>query len=227
MKEKIEILKQKRWIIAAWFSLVLISSYLKMGFLVGSENASLSLMVATFPVIAYFFPAYFSIPLVACAWFSTHLTWPVPLTLGIPTLMATLSWNFSQSENKGNDKLFHIILPVSCMALFYFSSVGADAWLYAAYWLIPIACCFLPLGILGRAIKSTFVAHAIGSIIWVYMVPMSPAAWLALIPVVAIERSFAIAWSLVMIGALSYAKAGVPKGTQVVTTSSAEGVFQR
>lgn len=223
----IEILKKKGWIIPVWFALILISSALKIGFLVGSENASLSLIAATLPVIAYFFPAYLSIPLAASAWLFTHMSWPVPLTLGIPTLLATLSWNISGGTSKLYDKALHIILPLSCMALFYFSPVGSEAWLYSSYWLIPVACCMFSLGIVGRALKSTFIAHAIGSVIWVYLIPMSPQAWLALIPVVAIERLFTVAWSLVMIGLLSYATAGSWKRNQAAEKFSFKGVFQR
>ena len=38
------------------------------------------------------------------------------------------------------------------------------------------------------ALASTFIAHAVGSVIWLYTVPMTAAAWIALIPLVACER---------------------------------------
>ncbi len=39
-----------------------------------------------------------------------------------------------------------------------------------------------------HALASTFIAHAVGSVIWLYTVPMVASAWLALIPIVACER---------------------------------------
>src|SRR2546430_1999084 len=39
-----------------------------------------------------------------------------------------------------------------------------------------------------QALGSAFIAHAVGSVIWLYTVGMTPAAWLGLIPVVFVER---------------------------------------
>ena len=62
--------------------------------------------------------------------------------------------------------------------------------LYTLYWFIPIAISLMaskhPF---LRALRGTFIAHAVGSVIWIYTVPMAAEQWLALIPVVALERS--------------------------------------
>lgn len=206
MKQTMEILKKHRLILMAWAFLVLISSQLKLGFLVGSQEGSLSLIVSTLPVIAYFFPFHIAAPFAGAAWLLSHLTWPIPLTLGIPTLFATLSWKASK-ENKGwMDTALHLILPLSCIAAFCASSAGSQAWPYSLYWLIPAALFFVPMGLVGRALKSTFVAHAVGSVIWVNMIDMAPESWMLLIPVVAVERLVAASWSVLMIGTLAYAK---------------------
>ncbi len=56
-------------------------------------------------------------------------------------------------------------------------------------WLIPLAASFLPANLLARALGATFTAHAIGSVAFLYgLTMMSASAWLALIPVVALER---------------------------------------
>jgi hypothetical protein len=39
-----------------------------------------------------------------------------------------------------------------------------------------------------HALTATFIAHAVGSTIWIYSQPTTPAFWLALIPIVALER---------------------------------------
>lgn len=223
MKQTLQLLKKHQWAILAWAALILISSNLKLGILVGSETATLSLLVATMPVIAYFFSGYLAVPLAIGAWMCTHLTWPIPLTMGIPTLLATLSWRASSERKSINDYIINLILPIACMALFCFSPIGAQAWAYSLYWLIPAIAFFVPMGIFGRALQSTFVAHAVGSVIWVYFVPMPPQAWLSLIPVVAVERLFISSWSLVMIGILSYAKAEQwQKNQQKLTSALAE-----
>jgi len=75
------------------------------------------------------------------------------------------------------------------MILFIMHPVAGQAFAYSFYWLIPIA-----LYALGnkssfcRALSATFLAHAVGSIIWLYTVSMTSAQWLSLIPVVAVER---------------------------------------
>lgn len=40
----------------------------------------------------------------------------------------------------------------------------------------------------SKSLGSTFTAHAVGGAMWNYTVPMTPAAWIALIPVVIFER---------------------------------------
>lgn len=95
----------------------------------------------------------------------------------------------------------HILLPIACMCLFCLSPADPIARFYVLYWFIPIGLYFIPLNntylsLIGRAFKSTFTAHALGSVIWVYLVPMSGEQWVALIPVVAIERLCMVSLSL-------------------------------
>ena len=48
----------------------------------------------------------------------------------------------------------------------------------------------------SKSLGATFVAHAVGSIIWLHLMPMSSNMWLALIPIVPVERvCFAAAMS--------------------------------
>lgn len=82
-----------------------------------------------------------------------------------------------------------LLVPVLCIALFLLHPVGGVAWAYASYWLIPIGLYFLHSNHLFlTALGSTFTAHAVGSVIWLYTVPMDAGAWQALIPIVLIER---------------------------------------
>ncbi len=40
----------------------------------------------------------------------------------------------------------------------------------------------------SKSLGATFTAHAVGGAVWNYIVPMTPAAWIALIPIVIFER---------------------------------------
>ena len=79
-------------------------------------------------------------------------------------------------------------VSLACMAAFIAHPVGAQAWVYSLYWLVPAIALALPEHLFLRSLGSTFTAHSIGSVVWLYAFPSTPAFWLALIPVVAFER---------------------------------------
>ncbi|MCX6772195.1 MAG: hypothetical protein NTV88_00275 [Candidatus Micrarchaeota archaeon] len=85
-------------------------------------------------------------------------------------------------------KIAQAIVPLACMALFMLHPIGGQAWIYSLYWLIPVIALALPEHLFIRSLGSTFTAHAIGSIVFLYLLPSTPALWIALIPVVAFER---------------------------------------
>jgi len=80
------------------------------------------------------------------------------------------------------------LVSLACMAAFIAHPIGAQAWIYSLYWLIPTIALALPEHLFLRSLGSTFTAHSIGSVIWLYAFPSTAAFWLALIPVVAFER---------------------------------------
>jgi len=91
-----------------------------------------------------------------------------------------------------NQKKAAIVFPI-CIALFLLNPIGRQAWLYAAIWLIPFAVSFGKKRLILNSLGATFCAHAIGSVIFLYTFGLTPAIWIALIPVVFIERGiFAI-----------------------------------
>lgn len=87
-------------------------------------------------------------------------------------------------------RLLHVVLPMACMALFVMHPEGSTAWAYAMYWWIPVGISFMRKpSFFAQALRSTFIAHAVGSVIWIYTVSsMTSAYWMALIPLVAFER---------------------------------------
>jgi len=80
------------------------------------------------------------------------------------------------------------LVSLACMAAFIAHPIGSQAWIYSLYWLIPTIALILPEHLFLRSLGSTFTAHSIGSVVWLYAFPSTAAFWLALIPVVAVER---------------------------------------
>lgn len=104
------------------------------------------------------------------------------LALTVPGLCASLYWNVHHWS-------IRLLLPILCFVAFIAHPVGGAASLYALYWLIPICLYFKSdKSVFLTALASTFTAHAVGSVIWLYTVPMTASMWHALIPLVIIER---------------------------------------
>lgn len=105
------------------------------------------------------------------------------LVYHIPGFCASAYW---ATENK----LISLIIPALCMGAFLYHPVGFAAAPYSFYWFIPMALYFVPRKtIFMHSLASTFIAHAVGTIVYLYMNPtMSVAQWYALIPLVAVER---------------------------------------
>ena len=80
-----------------------------------------------------------------------------------------------------------IIFPI-CIALFILNPIGRQAWLYSAIWLIPFVATFFKKRLILNSLGATFTSHAVGSVIFLYAFGLTPQIWLALIPVVFIER---------------------------------------
>ncbi len=120
----------------------------------------------------------------------------VPITLGLPTLAAMLSWatnNPTTGRQMILSGLLHLGIPLASITLFIMHPVGSQAWVYSMYWLIPMAAWVVgrmrkQQSFFAQALQSTFLAHAVGSVIWLYSFTSTPAYWIALIPVVAAER---------------------------------------
>ena len=86
-----------------------------------------------------------------------------------------------------------ILVPLLAIGLFVLHPVGREVWFFSLYWLIPIVISVLPAtysqNLVLKSFGATFTAHAVGGALWVWTVPMTAAAWVTLIPIVAFERS--------------------------------------
>ncbi|MBT4856372.1 hypothetical protein HOM50_00835 [bacterium] len=78
---------------------------------------------------------------------------------------------------------------IAAMFLFLVNPVGAQAWVYPMLWLIPLAVsAYNNTSVFTRAIRSTFAAHAVGSLIYLYTTSMSSSLWVTLTPIALVER---------------------------------------
>jgi hypothetical protein len=183
-----------------------LASLIKLNFIVGSQAAFFSGSSVAMPLIG----AFGGSVITSCVafiyafkyfFFTPSLNF---LAYHIPGLFAAGYWYTDHW-------LIRAFLPLACMVAFIAHPVGGAAYAYSFYWLLPVVLFVVkPQGIFWSALGSTFIAHAVGSVIWLYTVPMAPQAWLALIPVVAFERLL-FATSMVLVHGVVTATMGYGK----------------
>ena len=109
----------------------------------------------------------------------------------LPLLFATLYFAAITRPQMKWSKVIQVMVPGLAMLAFWIHPIGRTVWYYALYWTIPMIIAFTPLKkyLLGKALGSTFTAHAVGGAYWIWLTNMAAPLWIGLIPVVAIERS--------------------------------------
>ena len=96
----------------------------------------------------------------------------LPLSYHIPTVIASLYWVHKHWW-------IRLGAPILCIIVFAMHPVGMHAMLYTLFWLIPIVLYFAPHNsIFLTALSATFVQHAVGSVLWLYSIPMTSEQWL-------------------------------------------------
>ncbi len=177
-------------------SLVKITSVFKVSFILGSVMAFFSLTPMVQPLIGVWgglfgSSALFIIGIALRLMMYGSISF-ILLAYHIPGLFASYAL-------ASRHWAVHVALPLLCMALFIVHPVGAAAFPYAFYWLIPVALYFAKKELFFfRALSSTFIAHGVGSVVWIWAQPMTSSAWLALIPVAFVERMvFALGMTLI------------------------------
>lgn len=171
---------------ASYAGIAKISGLLKVSFLVGSQMIWFSASNSVLP-LAGAFGGVMGSGLVFLLRQLVHIIFFKTISLSflvfcVPGLCASLYW-------ASNHYAIRLLLPIACMGLFVIHPIGAEAFIYAFYWLIPIVLYFIPQGpVFLQALGSTFVAHAVGSVIWLYTMPMTAGMWIGLMPIVLCER---------------------------------------
>jgi len=186
-------MKKKFFTTILWPVTVVASKLIKLSVSSSFGLLKLSGIMVTVPLMGalYSLPQTFGFLIVLLG--VKHIFFAFPLTLGLPTIAATLSWSCHTEHHNRVWKLFdtflHVMLPLVCFIIFATHPVGHQAWWYGCYWLIPCIIWLLNTqSTFARALQSTFIAHALGSIIWLFAGILSAEQWVALIPIVAIER---------------------------------------
>lgn len=170
----------------SYASFLKLSGLIKVSFLLGSQMIWFSGVNSVLP-LAGAFGGVLGAGLVFLMRQILHLVFFKTVSLSflamcIPGFCASLYW-------ATNHYVIRLLLPIACMGLFIAHPVGSQAFFYSLYWLIPVVLYFVPRkSLFLHALGSTFVAHAVGSVIWCYTVPMTVGMWTALMPIVILER---------------------------------------
>lgn len=219
--------KKRLVFLVIFLAAAFIANRINFSALVGAENQYFTLFQFFGPIAGAFLGTIFGVVAVLGAQIMDYLILGKAFTLInvvrlLPMLFAIYYFaNYSKKENMG--KIFMVLVPLAAIILFVTHPIGKGAWYFSMYWLIPILGVMLPKWMPGklffRSLGATFTSHAIGSVAWLYTVPMTAEQWTGLIPVVAYERfifAAGIAVSYVMVNtALTFVvdKAKLPLGT--------------
>lgn len=184
--------------------LIKVSQLFKVSFIVGSYTAFFSAANCMVPLSGAFagLPATGLVTVCLMIVRVLFSTWN-PFIL----LVYHVPGFFASAYLASKSFFIRLVVPIVCMFLFVIHPVGGSAWVYSLYWLIPAVLYFYKNeSFFLAALGSTFVAHAVGSVIWIYAVPMTAHDWLHLMPVVCIER---IVFALGMTGIYHAVNAGI------------------
>ncbi len=169
----------------------------KVSFIVGSKAAFFSLSQCLTPLVGRYGSTQGSL-----IYFLTRTLLKILLTgtlsflillYHIPSFFQSLYFSlitpYSNRPASFLAKLGFSLLCLMCMIDFTTHEVGKHAFYYSFLWIFPAAMPFIRTNnFFLHALASTFVAHAVGSIMALHINPMIPEVWMALIPLVCIER---------------------------------------
>ena len=179
--------KKRIVFIAIFFALVLIGKNINFSSVIGAENQFFTLYQFFGPTAGAFLGPIFGGITVFFAQIADFLILGKEFTL--INVLRMLPMIFAVIYFANRKKLLGAIVPLLCVVLYIAHPIGRASWLYSMYWLIPILGSLFPRKfLLLKSLGATFTAHAVGSVLWLYTVPMEAGQWLALIPTVAYER---------------------------------------
>lgn len=186
-----KMLTKKRLMFVALFTiLVFVGNKINFSTLVGAENQFFTLFQFFGPIAGSFLGATFGVIAVVFAELIDFFVAGKEATLLniirlAPMLFAAYYFG-SKKKNLG------VAVPIIAILAFVLHPVGREVWFFTLFWTIPIIGKLLPQkysnNILVKSYGATFTAHSVGGALWVWTVPMTAAQWIALIPMVIVER---------------------------------------
>ena len=164
------------------FLLATLIAFFPFNYIVGSKFAWFSCSSMIIPALGYQYSLLYVIFYIFTKSVCTNIVSMLFLLHRLPLIFATLAL-------QKRTAIISIGLPCLAILLFSTHAVGSQAFYYAWYWFIPMIIYFFAQdSLIFRAISASFVAHAVGSVIWLYTGNIGAATWMALIPLVACER---------------------------------------
>lgn len=190
MEKKNKIMALRLCFLGIFSLAVLIGKSINFSAVIGAENQFFTIYQLIGPIAGSFLGTTFGVIAVLGAELAHFLISQKPFTL--INLLRITPMLFAAYYFGNKNRLKSAIIPALCMAFFIAHPVGRQAWPFSLYWLIPIFGRIMPNKTRFRDILqsfgATFTSHAVGSVLWLYTIPMDSAQWLALIPIVAFER---------------------------------------
>jgi len=198
-----ELITKKRIMFFVLFAaLVLIAKQINFSSILGAENQAFTLFQFFGPIAGSFLGPVIGAGAILVSQVSEMLLFGkafdfIALFRLTPMIFAAAYFGFYAKKQFN----YTAVIPLLAMIAFLLHPVGQQAWVYSLYWLIPVIATVFSKRLFFRSLGSTFTAHSIGSVVWLYTFPSTPEFWLLLIPIVAVERLlFALGISVSFIG---------------------------
>jgi hypothetical protein len=186
-------------------SVLLVSSFFKVSAILGSKNAFFSGITLLGPLVGLWGQSIGSYGLYCIRSLLASKPLTVSLLYHLPGLSGSLYWH-------ANRWLMAVVVPLVCMVIFVMHPVGSQAFGYTLYWFVPVIVYFLePRSFFFHALATSFIVHAVGSVIWLYTHKMTAGQWWALIPVVFVERIVSAVGMSLLYGGISMVRQGITK----------------
>jgi len=182
---------KKRLVFIAIFTvLVLVGKNINFSPLVGAENQFFTLFQFFGPVAGGFLGPIFGVIAVLFAQFIDFFIVGKEATLiNVLRLTPMLFAAYYFGTKKKN---LSIAVPIIAITAFILHPVGREVWFFTLFWTIPIIGKLLPRkyssNVLVKSYGATFAAHSVGGALWIWTIPMAAGQWIALIPIVFVER---------------------------------------
>lgn len=184
-----------------------IFNWVKVSFIVGSKAAFFSATQCIAPLVGRYGGIQTSLTYCMIRTvFKIFMTWSFSFLLvsyHIPSFFQSLYFALiaPAAEKKVSFRVQIMVaaLPLLCMLFFFLHPVGNKAFFYSFFWIFPAIMPFIKTkNLFLHSLAATFIAHAVGSIIWLSINPMTPHIWMSLIPIVCLERLFFAAGTVIL-----------------------------